>query len=142
MFGSAPTVENAQSKITNSGNSGGLFGNASTAPTSSSGFAIPGSVTSSSSGFGNTKLSGATKASNNPIATIAMNSNTASQGQLASNPVASGGLDYKAEVTKIYQQYNPTKIGSIDSLLQKYKGQEAKLLEKLKKEIYGECCCE
>merc|ERR1719172_299144 len=38
-----------------------------------------------------------------------------------------GGRDYRAEVTAIYQEHNPTKLGSLEALFQKYSGQEQKL---------------
>merc|ERR1719217_182754 len=51
-------------------------------------------------------------------------------GSGSGNPFASamgGGRDYRAEVTAIYQEHNPDKLGSLEALFQKYSGQEQKL---------------
>ena len=54
-------------------------------------------------------------------------------GGAASNENSTAKINYKDEVTKIYQQYNPSKLGSVDAVLKKYAGHEDKLLEKLRK---------
>eukprot|EP00943_MAST-04B_sp_MAST-4B-sp1_P003186 g3186.t1 len=51
------------------------------------------------------------------------------------NGMANTSINYKDEVTKIYQKYNPAKLSSVDATLAKYAGKEDKLLEKLKKKI-------
>ena len=50
-------------------------------------------------------------------------------GGAASNENPTAKINYKDEVTKIYQQYNPSKLGSVDAVLKKYAGHEDKLLE-------------
>lgn len=42
-----------------------------------------------------------------------------------------GGGDIRSKVLAIYQQCNPTKLGDVDKILLKYKGQEDKLLQNL-----------
>ena len=44
-----------------------------------------------------------------------------------------GANPYREQVMKIYQQYNPTKIGEVEKILLKYKGAESTLLAKLAK---------
>ena len=41
------------------------------------------------------------------------------------------------QVIKIYQQYNPSKLGQVDANLMKYRGREQVLLEKLRKKYMG-----
>jgi hypothetical protein len=42
-----------------------------------------------------------------------------------------GAVNYRNEVLQIYQKYNPQKVSEVDKLMLKYKGHEAKLLERL-----------
>ena len=46
------------------------------------------------------------------------------------------GLDYRAQVVKIYEEHNPEKIGMVAKLMKTYDGREAELIEKLKSK-YG-----
>lgn len=51
---------------------------------------------------------------------------------LASKPTGtSARKDYKAILTSFYQKYNASKIGEVDRTLQKYKGRESEMFQKL-----------
>ena len=39
--------------------------------------------------------------------------------------------DYKAQITAIYEQHAPERVGDVDAMLQKYQGREEKLLGKV-----------
>ena len=41
--------------------------------------------------------------------------------------------DYRIVLTKFYETYNPSRLGEVDKTLQKYKGREAEMFEKLAK---------
>ena len=40
-------------------------------------------------------------------------------------------IDYKSKLTKFYDEYNPSKVSTVDSTLEKYKGREKELFAKL-----------
>jgi len=56
----------------------------------------------------------------------------ASKPASAPNPTETGEQkDYKAILTSFYQKYNASKIGEVDKTLQKYKGREQEMFQKL-----------
>jgi len=122
---------------TTTNNGGGLFGNNNSTTTSKpAGTAPPaGGLVS----FGNKTASAP---GNTTTAGTKTGGNLFGNTTLAQPTPGSGGgtqaRDYKAEVTMIYQKYNPTKINSIDGLLVKYRGHEAQLIERLKKKYNTE----
>ena len=42
-----------------------------------------------------------------------------------------GSIDYKAKLTKFYEEYNQSKVSTVDSTLEKYKGREKELFARL-----------
>lgn len=71
-------------------------------------------------------------------------SNTAAKPLSATHPPSSSGLNppksksVEQRVRMFYERYNPSKISSIPSILEKYKGKEQELLEKLRKQYNAE----
>ncbi len=71
-------------------------------------------------------------------------SNTAAKPLSATHPPPSLGLNppksksVEQRVRMFYERYNPSKISSIPSILEKYKGKEQELLEKLRKQYNAE----
>ena len=50
--------------------------------------------------------------------------------KVAKKPDASG-IDYKAKLTKFYEEHNPSKVSTVESTLEKYKSREDQLFTKL-----------
>lgn len=103
--------------FTPSNSSGGIFGNNAATTVNTFGSSVFGTSTGSSPFSFSAPKSGG--------------SNNETPFGIAKTTFDKDSIDYKAKLTKFYEEYNPEKISTVDSTLEKYKLREKELFAKL-----------
>ena len=118
FIGSGSTVGVGSNNKNEFGNNGSVFGG-------SKGCSVS---TNPSPFFGATNSSSTSQFGSNPSPLFGK---TQDSNSTCSSNINNSNIDYKAKLTDFYKEHNPSKLSSVDSTLDKFKGRENELFKKL-----------